>query len=76
MQKGNFEDIKGVIGSRKSKDIRYNDQIQKISSKYSTTTENKNKLYSNGKWYLPLLTIEIIFDERFEMKCLIIVFLD
>ena len=40
MQKGNFEDIKGVIGSRKSKDRRYNDQIQKISVKYPTTTEN------------------------------------
>ena len=40
MQKGNFEDIKGVIGSRKSKDRRYNDQMQKISSEYSTTTES------------------------------------
>ena len=40
MQKGNFEDIKEVIGSRKSKDWRYIDQIQKISAKYSTTTVN------------------------------------
>jgi hypothetical protein len=40
MQKGNFEDIKEVIGSRKSKDRQYNDQTQKISAKYSTTTEN------------------------------------
>ena len=40
MQKGHFEDIKGVIGSRTSKDRGYNDQIQKISAKYSTTTVN------------------------------------
>jgi hypothetical protein len=40
MQKGNFEDIKEVIGCRKSKDRRCNDQAQKISAKYSTTTEN------------------------------------
>jgi hypothetical protein len=40
MQKGNVQDIKEVIGSRKSKDRRYNDQIQKISAKYSTTTKN------------------------------------
>jgi len=31
MQKGNFEDNKGVFGSRQSKDSQYNDQIQKIS---------------------------------------------
>ena len=36
MQKCNFEDIKGVIRSRKSKDRGYNDQIQTISEKYST----------------------------------------
>jgi hypothetical protein len=40
MRKCNFEDIKGVIGSRKSKDRRCIDQTQKISAKYSTTTEN------------------------------------
>ena len=40
MQKCNFEDIKEVIGSRKSKDRRCNDQIQKISEKYYTTTKN------------------------------------
>jgi hypothetical protein len=40
MQKGNFVDTKGVIGSRKSKDRQYNDQIQNISEKYSTTTKN------------------------------------
>ena len=40
MQKCNFEDIKDVIGSRKSKDRQCNDQIQKISAKYSTTTKN------------------------------------
>jgi hypothetical protein len=40
MQKGNFVDTKGVIWNRKSKDRQYNDQIQKISEKYSTTTEN------------------------------------
>ena len=40
MQKGNFEDIKEVIWSRKSKDGRCNDQIQKVSAKYSTTTDN------------------------------------
>ena len=40
MQKGNFEDIKEAIGSRKSKDRRCNDQIEKISAKYSTTTKN------------------------------------
>jgi hypothetical protein len=30
MQKGNFVDTKGVIGSRKSKDRQYNDQIQRF----------------------------------------------
>ena len=40
MQKGNFEDTKGVCGSRKSKDRQYNDQIQNNSEKYSTTTKN------------------------------------
>jgi hypothetical protein len=40
MQKGNFEDNKGVFGSRKSKEGQYNVQIQKISEKYSTTPKN------------------------------------
>jgi len=40
MQKGNFKDTKGVFGSRKSKDRKYNNRIQKISEKYSTTTKN------------------------------------
>ena len=40
MQKGNFEDTKEVFGSRKQKDRQYNDQIPKISEKYSTTTKN------------------------------------
>ena len=40
MQTGNFEDTKGVFGSRKSKDRQYNDQIQNNSEKYSTTTKN------------------------------------
>ena len=40
MQKSNFEDTKGVFGSRKSKDKQYNDQIQKISEKYYATTKN------------------------------------
>ena len=44
MQKGNFEDNKGVFGSRKSKDSKYNDLIQTISEKYSTTTENNINL--------------------------------
>jgi hypothetical protein len=44
MHKCNFEDIKEVIGSRKSKDRWCNDQTRKISAKYSTTTEN------NANW--------------------------
>jgi hypothetical protein len=40
MQKRNFVDIKEVIRTRKSKDRRCNDQTQKISAKYFTTTEN------------------------------------
>jgi hypothetical protein len=40
MQKGNFEDTKGVFGSRKSKDRQYNDQIQNNSEEYSPTTKN------------------------------------
>ena len=40
MQKGNFEDTKGIFGSRNSKDRQCNDQIQNNSEKYSTTTMN------------------------------------
>ena len=55
MQKGNFEDTKGVFGQTmqwpNTKDfweILYNYKEQ-------------YKLYSNGKWYLPLLILEINF---------------
>jgi hypothetical protein len=74
MPKANFEDIKGVIGRRKSKDRRYNDQIQQISSKYSTTTENNincipmaNDTYPCYNWNKCLWTV---WNEMFDNSVL------